>query len=40
MKQFEISEATLAKLSELSAQKPECGIAVLQDYCNCTGFGG
>ena len=40
MKQFEISEATLAKLSELGTQNPEGGIAVLQDYCNCTGFGG
>lgn len=40
MKQFEITEATLAKLNDLTVQSPAIKTTILQDYCNCTGFGG
>lgn len=40
MNKFEISEATLNRLNELIAQKPEDQLSSLEDYCKCTGFGG
>lgn len=40
MKEFEISEATLAHLNDLVVQNQEIQTVIVDDYCNCTGFGG
>lgn len=40
MEKFEISEATLSRLNELVAQSQETKATIVEDYCNCTGFGG
>lgn len=40
MKQFEISEEVLNRLLDLANQNPRTESTPLEDYCNCTGFGG
>lgn len=40
MKNFEISETTLNHLNDLVAQKQENQIIAVNEWCNCTGFGG
>lgn len=40
MEKFEISKATLDRLNELVAQNQEPQNTIVDDYCNCTGFGG
>lgn len=40
MKEFEISEATLNCLNELVAQNQVPQTTIVDEYCNCTGFGG
>jgi len=40
MEKFEISKATLDRLNELAAQNQETETRIVDEYCNCTGFGG
>ena len=40
MKEFEISEAMLDRLNDLLSQDLRTETTIVEDYCNCTGFGG
>ena len=40
MKQFEISSETMSRLNELVAQNQRTETTPLEEWCNCTGFGG
>ncbi len=40
MEKFKISEETLSRLTEIVAQSQETETTIVDEYCNCTGFGG